>query len=302
MKELWVRTFRLFREHPVLGAPYLVGQLLAICLWRIRGVAERSIFHGFSTGHSVLGGDVTSPTLDHDNLAKASLAYAPIGLATIFVIVCLFVIVIIVTSVMVASIDHEQEPDARGALALVATKWVGIMLFSLKFLFAYGVFGAGFTFLSIYLLDRVHRPEISRSAIYLPLMVLLEAGCVTWALTPAMIRLLRFEKTGVVSIDARFQGVLIAVLATEGGMALGLIAQRLESGLTIESGWRIITLSALNSLCANSPDVLLFIALGLLASEGVGDARSFAAESGVSLGERLSDWVRRARGGRGGSF
>lgn len=49
-------------------------------------------------------------------------------------------------------------------------------------------------------------------------------------------------------------------------MALGVIAQKLEAHLIFESRWEVTALSFLNSILANAPDVLLFIALALLAA------------------------------------
>src|SRR4051812_24582450 len=121
---------QLLRKHPILWLPYIAADLLAICLWRLRGVAERGIFHWFTTGRSALGGDIALPR--HDSMAKASLAYAPIAITTITAVVWLFVAALFATGAMVDSIEREQRPDARELLSGLAAHWRRILLFALR--------------------------------------------------------------------------------------------------------------------------------------------------------------------------
>jgi hypothetical protein len=46
-----------------------------------------------------------------------------------------------------------------------------------------------------------------------------------------------------------------------------MVLQKAEARIMLDSRWELTVLSALNSILANAPDVLLFIALALLASE-----------------------------------
>jgi len=55
-----------------------------------------------------------------------------------------------------------------------------------------------------------------------------------------------------------------------------------------------------NTIVINAPEVLLFIALSLLAIQEFGKETLLAPESGLSWRSRLSGWVRRAREWRGG--
>jgi hypothetical protein len=267
MKKLWRKTAELFRMHPVLWTPYVAAELLAICLWRLRGVAEKGIFRWFLTRHSVLGGDIAVPNTDHAALARASIAYAPIGLATIFVVVFVFVVALVVTASLVDAIGREQTPDLRELLAGLVPRWRRILLFSLVFLVAFGVFAAGAAGILFCLLYAVHRPDLLTSAIWPPAFLLVSVGCPAWLLMPAAIRLLRADKTMVVSVQARNWGTIIAILATEAGVGLGMVLQKAEARIMLDSRWELTVLSALNSILANAPDVLLFIALALLASE-----------------------------------
>jgi uncharacterized membrane protein len=271
MKELLRKTFELIRDNPILWAPCLVAELLAICLWHLRGIAEKAIFRWFSTSHSVLGGGVPAPT--DQAFAKATLAYIPLGLATIFVIICLFVVVLLVTAGMVNAIMREQEPDARKALAGLTHDWRRILLFSLKFLLAIGVVGVAVTVPLFYLLRAAHHPEYLTSPLWLPVILILYMGCLAWLMMPPAIRLQRPEMAGPISTQDSSWGMILAIVASETGNALGILSQKLEKGMILEFRWEWTALSMLNSILANAPDVLLFVALALLASESAAESQ-----------------------------
>ena len=215
-----------------------------------------------------MGGNIAL-TPDHTILARASITYAPIGFATIFVIVCLFVTALMVTAGMVDAIGREQRTDARKVLAIIASQWRRILLFSLKFLVTFGVVAAGATILSYSLLYTVHRLDLLASTFLLLGLVLVVVGCAAWLVMPSAIRLLQAETTGLVTAKTRNQGLILAALVTGAGVALGMIAQKIESGIILDSQWEFMALSGLNSIVADAPDVLLFIALSLLATKEI---------------------------------
>ena len=255
--------------HPILWLPYLAANLLAICLWQLRGLAEKAIFHWFTTGHShsVLGGDIAFLRVDSATLARASIAYAPIGIATIIAVVCLFVAALLATADIVDSIEREQRPDAKEILSKLAAHWRRILLFALRFLITVGVFFAGTMLLSYYLLSLAHRQEFLTSFWLLAGVILIGVGCTAWLLMPAAIRLLGGGATVLVSTQIRIRGTILAILATEAGAAIGFFVPKLEASMLLNSQWEITALSAFNSVIANAPDALLFIALALLAAE-----------------------------------
>jgi uncharacterized membrane protein len=142
MQKLCSRVAELLRKHPILWLPYIAADLLAICLWRLRGLAEKGIFHWFTTSHSVLGGDIALPRHDSATLARVSITYAPIGFATIIAVVSLFITALWATNDIVDSIEREQRPDAREILSKLAAQWRRILLFALRFLITVGVFNS----------------------------------------------------------------------------------------------------------------------------------------------------------------
>jgi len=59
-------------------------------------------------------------------------------------------------------------------------------------------------------------------------------------------------------------------------------------------------IAVVNTIIISAPQVLLFIALALLAIQGLGEEISIATEPEMSWSNRILDWVRRAREWRGG--
>ena len=269
MQEICRRMTELLRNHPILWLPYIAAHLLAICLWQFRGLAEKGIFHLFTTGHShsVLGGDIAFHRYDSATLARASIAYAPIGIATIVAVVCLFVAALLATANIVDSIEREQRPEGREILKSLAAHWRKIILFALRFLITFGAFAAATMIPSYYLLYLAHRQDLLTSFWLVDGLMLIVVGCTAWLIMPATMRLLGGETVVQVSAQTRNQGAILAILAVEAGAVIGFFVPKLEASMMLNTRWEITALSVFNSVIANAPDALLFIALALLAAE-----------------------------------
>jgi hypothetical protein len=267
MQELCRRTYELLRTHPALWLPYLVAELLAIFLWQLWGMAREGIFKWFTTGHSVLGGNLSAPRDNYAALDRASIVGLPLGLATVLVVVCLFVAALVATAAMVNSIGREQKLDASEILGGVAQRWRAILLFALRFLIVFGVIGAGTTAVFFFALRMTHREDLHTWYVSNSGMMLVWVGCAAWLVMPAVIRLLRGDAAGMLSTQSRNRGTVIAILVSEAGVALGAIAQKLEAPMVLDAHWEFKALGVLNSILANAPDVVLFIALALLAAD-----------------------------------
>jgi hypothetical protein len=284
MKDLWRKTWELLRDNPILWIPCPCANLLAICLWRLRGMAEKAIFRRFLTGHSVLGGD-TWLRPDRAMLAKASMVYAPVGFATIFAVVFVFVAALVVTAKMVKAIGSGQGPMLRVLWAEAVPCWRRILLFSVKFLVACGVFLAVAFFLATSLFGSALNRDLANSAIFIQLGALTLACCLVLLLAPAAIRLLQVKPKGNIPWSTCGQAVVFAAVASEAGILLGMFAQKLESGIVFDYKWELAMLSALNSLVANAPYALLFIALALLALENDGNAADETDPDSLALAQ-----------------
>jgi hypothetical protein len=166
---------------------------------------------------------------------------------------------------MVNAIGRQQRPDVRAALAEIAPQWKRILWFSLKFLIAFLVVTAAISYPPIKLSNAAHHPEIAASMFFIPIEVLLVIGCVSWLLIPAAIRLLQAPEVGPITAEDRRRGTIFAILAVAVATALGELFQRAESVMTFTSHTESTVAYLVTALLVNAPDVLLFIALSLLA-------------------------------------
>jgi hypothetical protein len=88
---------------------------------------------------------------------------------------------------------------------------------------------------------------------------------------PTAIRFLRSPDTAPVSAEVRNRGTIFYVLTSAVALALENIIGRAEATMVFEKRWELAAVSAVNSIVVNTPEVLLFIALALLAFGGTRD-------------------------------
>jgi hypothetical protein len=259
MRNLSFRVADLLREHPALLLPYVAADLLAIFLWRLRGQAEKVIFHWFATGHLVIGIDGATPRLSPSIFAKASLTYTPIGITTIVSVMWLFVAALVGTAMMVRSFEN--------ALRLLITS---------------AVLTAGTVFLAYWLLYVAHHRELFFPSFLLTIaMMPIGTGCTAWLVLPAAMRLIRGE-ANLVSTKIKKQGTIVAVLTLEAGEMIAFLLPTLEKRVLLNTEETRGIVWVINSVVANSPYALLFIALALLASASAG-------QEDLNKGSKLPD-------------
>jgi hypothetical protein len=140
------------------------------------------------------------------------------------------------------------------------------------------------------------------SKVLLYVFGLVGEGCLAWLLVPAAIRLLRPQGNPTISAQDRNIGVVFAVSASAGSLALEYLVGKAETIVMLDKLWEGEAIAVVNTIIINAPQVFLFIALALLAIQESGEKTSLAAGPEMSWSNRLLDWVRRAREWRGGSF
>lgn len=218
MKDIWRKIWELLRDFPVLWMPCLYVNLLAICLWQLRGIAEKGIFQLFSMSRSVLDGATAEPGLDHATLANASTVFTTVEIATEFTILCLFVAAFMVTAKMVEAIGCGQAPDMRAAWTKVVPYWRRILIFSAKFVAVCIVLTVAAVVLAIVLLAAIHHPEFLKSTAFNNMTMITVACCLMLVLTPAAIRILQADKETRVPKESRKCAMVFTVGATKAGM------------------------------------------------------------------------------------
>ncbi|MCL2649347.1 MAG: hypothetical protein FWD61_20525 [Phycisphaerales bacterium] len=265
IKELWWQTFELFVTRPVLWVPCSIAAVLYFVLNRLQKIWNYWLAEFFATQHSVLGG--TEPVAEPLKASfKAMWFISPLGFLKGFVVVCSFVTALFITKELVDMALDKQRLRMIAAARDIMPGCRGILLFSLKYLVA---FGAGLLFTIFLMPTSPIMPErfdrITTSTEYTHVVILLMFACVAWLLMPSAIRLLRPQSSSKVSIEERTMGTIFAVVASEGSWALGYFVGKVEYSLELNSQWGWWAVSVLNTIVINLPQVILFIALALLA-------------------------------------
>jgi hypothetical protein len=85
--------------------------------------------------------------------------------------------------------------------------------------------------------------------------------------------------------QVRNKGAILVILTTAAQLALGICLSKLEAPMLFDSQWQITALSVFNSIIANAPDALLFVALALLTAEFSGEGDG---ERGSNIRELLT--------------
>ncbi len=286
MKDYWIRTWKLIREHPALLAPAIFAGLLSLGMARLSKTALKLILNSFATGHSVLGGEV--PNGDFENLQhKAMLVGMPLGLGREYLTVVVFVVAFVVTARQVRVALDGAVPEVPSSVKFVLSRWRSILLFSLAFMAILGVLtGIGTTVLTF----PTTLAHLSAPAFHLAVFIasLIATSLMAGILAPWSLRLLQQPEsalTATVKLSAR----TLAMAAFALQPVLGDILLRTEARMAAGQKWEATGLSVINTVATNLPLALLFVVLGLLArepgstamveSEGQPPALPFASEA-----------------------
>lgn len=253
----------------------------------------------FATRHSVLGGEVPAADLEEAR-HRAMMLIPPLGSLKQFLEVCFFVVALATTGTLVRMVLDEQKPDMIAAVREILPRSREVLLLSLKYMAVLGVFGGALIVLASSPLtsQRVH--ELFLSKVFIFVLSLVAQACLGWLLLPSAIRLLRAPGSPTISMTDRKLGTVFAVATSASAVALEYLVGNAETAAVIDEQWEGVTIGVVNTIVINAPQVLLFIALTLLALQGLGPETSLASEPELSRGTRLSDWVRRAREWRSG--
>jgi hypothetical protein len=271
-----------------------------IALGRLRKAEIRWLFGFFGTERSVFGGVVPSTDLSHVQHQVMMVMY-PQGTLIQLLEVSFFVVALVTTKNLVKMILEAQRPDMVAAMKGPVPKYWEILLFSLKYMAMMAFFG-GVLLLASYVLPPEHFQEIVASKVFVSVYGLVGEGCLAWLLVPSAIRLLRPPDNRTVSTQDRQMGTIFAVAASAVTFGLGFLVGKAESTLILDNQWESVAIAVANSVIVNTPQILLFIALALLAIQTLDEGTPIAAVPEMDWGRQLSDWVRKAREWRGASF
>ena len=281
MKELWIRTFELFRRHVVLWVPCSMAGVLVLWLGKLERAEIRWFVRVFATQHSVLGGEL--PPADFAQMQhRAMMVTYPSAFLKYLLEVSLFVVALAATKNLVCMILNEQRPDMTGALQRVLPRSREVVLLSLKYIAALAVFGGVLIVIGSSPLtsDRIHELALSKAFLYVSALV--GEVCIAWLLLPAAIRLLQPPGTPIVTNAGRRLGTAFAVASSALALLLEYLVGRAENGITFEKPWEGEAIAVMNTIIFNTPQVLLFIALALLAMQTSGEVNTLDERPGIA--------------------
>lgn len=267
MRELWRKSFELFRRHPVLWAPYVCAELLAFCLSTLRRMATKPILLWFArtTTRSALGGE--SVTYDFAKGQRhAFLAIWPLDWGVRYVNVCLLTAALMVTACLIAALVHGQRFGWKNALSSLRIRAKSILVFALK-LAALMLVSTAILILPVSYVD-VHW-NLDQTQ-YFPAAIggaIVTNALIAWIVTPMALRLLQSPGGTLLDAQRKKLGRYSAVITVFVIAVLEFAIPRAESRLQLHSNLQAQTLFALNDLANNLPFLLLFIVLALLALE-----------------------------------
>jgi hypothetical protein len=289
MKELCRKSFELLRSELILWVPCTCAAVLTLILGRLQKMWIRGIYLWLSTEHhhSVLGGDVV--TYNAGDFQHRAVIYSiPLSLVKDAVEVVAFVLALAVTAKMVGMIVEEQRPDLRAALRGIATQWRAILLFSIKYMAGLGAMLALVALLSASATNSLKSLAILASKEFLYSFSMAAVGCIAWVLMPSAMRLLQAPRLVPVSGEHRMSGAILMVITSEIALAAGDILNWAEAGVTFDNQVEVFALSVANTIVENVPEVFLFIALALLARQGLAEALKPASAEDVAIPPELA--------------
>jgi hypothetical protein len=301
MKELWKRSFQLFRRHFVLWLPCSIAAILMLELDRLEKAEIHWLLRYFTAQHSVLGGEVPSSDLTQAQHRVMMVIY-PLGTLKNFLEICFFVVALIATKNLVQMILDERRPGMISTLRGIVPQYREVLLFSLKYMAVMAAFVGIFIGLASSPLSPEHLQELSSSKLFVYGVGLVGEGCLAWLLVPSAIRLLQRPERRTILTQGRKIGATFAVTTSAGSLALQYLVGKAEATVLLDNQWESNSIAAVNTIIINAPQVLLFIALALLALQAWGEEGFLAAEPETNWGNRLLARLRRAREWKGDSF
>ncbi len=282
MKDLWRKTWALFRQNPRVIAPAVLAGWLALGMERLNRMAAHALFTWFATEHSVLGGDYLTRDLARAQ-RRALNAGVPLGLAHGFLAIGVFVFAMFLTARRVRIVSEGVLPAWTQSLRFSKPQWKSILLLSLAVMGIMAAFGLLEVAFTSWFFFR------SNGRVMGLLAGLLMTTCISWLLAPWAVNLLRKPEPGA-AMNARMPARIFAIAAFAAQRLLAEIESRAEAGIVIEQHWEVTAFALFNTTVTSIPMGLLFVALAMLAAdaEGAGQQNSEHPADSPSFAEDAS--------------
>lgn len=266
MRELWRKTFDLFKAHPVLWAPYAVAELLGFSLTKLRRMAIYPLMRWLSTTttRSVLGGKTETFNVD-TGYHRTILLGGLLGNGTHYVNVCLLTLALVLTAVLALAFLRAETADRSGIVAALRPNAKGILLFALKFCVVFWVLSMVFVWPLGYLTKEFPNASGLTASLLLDGESLLVIGCIAWIMAPLAVALVHPQSTPPVDAVQKNRARYFALLTILATSILRVVVNRIDSNVPASSGMETTAISALARLVINAPMAMLFTLFALIA-------------------------------------
>ncbi len=195
--------------------------------------------------------------------------------------VSFFFVALAATKNLVCMILNEQRPDMIRALRSVLPRSREVLLLSIKYIAVLAVFGAAMVVIGSSPLTSDHIHELALSKAFIYVFALAGQACLAWLLLPAAIRLLQPPGTPIITKAGRRLGTAFAVASSGCALLLEYFVGKVESALTFDKPCEGHAIAMMNTAIINMPQILLFIALALLALQIPGEENPLPEAPGI---------------------
>jgi len=269
MRRLWSKAAGLLLAYPILCLPYICAESFASCLEWFQHLAVKRIVNWLPVTQSlpsVLIGRVNSPVDVSVVLLWAARLTASIRWARNYADSCVFTTATVFTAILVDTLLREESLAFSQAWARLRSYVSRILFYSLKSWFLTLVL-----YIAVLVTDNRLRNMLAAGStmrfVTIAAVNLLDVLCFAWIMAPIMVDLLRPVGSTAPADPTRKLGRYVFLITVIASFTFRRLLDPLLAKLTFEFRDHQDAIFGLASLIVDSPYVLLYIALALLAAD-----------------------------------
>ncbi len=275
MKELWRRTVELIRRYPALWLPAILAALLSYGWGQLRLIILHDVLPLVFRQQTVLGGYVSN-----ESAGRSSMLLALAGVNTAvcqYADSCCYVIALLMTAKLLGRLTATAEQDNPYADIAVAHHGSGVLLLGLV-VYVLALASGTLAFAPIYYYaNSVHHISILTRPFAIATEILFMYAMLPYFATPIALRLLSQTRRHTIDAETLAKGRKCSILA---GIAITLLSviQMSFSKPYFQGRAVSAAFGVLSTVFLALPYIGLFVALSLVAVEGISDRAEVADE------------------------
>jgi hypothetical protein len=205
---------------------------------------------------------------------KAALLSGSFVWGTYFLNTCLYTVAFVITATLVHTLGQDLQPDLPGVLRSLGSRIRRILVFSVKLLALYALFGV----LLVHATGLAQKWRFPTTH-FVPGFVMLAYVSVAYFMAPSGIRLLRNAQSRPLTAEYATWGRRVSILMVMASLAISyfvsLAEQSLNTSPLLARGILRMIMEVPASAVAAFPYVPLFISLALIATNDAAEVSRF---------------------------